>query len=146
MSEPAVDPTSWETRLIADLRANGGRPSQGPLQGHPLLLLYTTGARTGERRRSILTYSQDGEAFVVAGTAGGSPVHPAWVANVRAEPNVELEVANETFDARASIVEGDERDRLWTEHVAQLPWFGEYPAQVGDRTIPMIRLTRTAAT
>ena len=56
MSEPRWDPSDWEENLIADLRAHGGRPSAGPLAGHPLLLMYSTGARSGERRRSILTY------------------------------------------------------------------------------------------
>jgi deazaflavin-dependent oxidoreductase (nitroreductase family) len=132
---------AWEESLIADLRANGGTPSGGPLAGHPLLLLYSTGAKTGERRRSILTYSRDGDAFVVAGTAGGSTTAPAWIANITADSNVRLEVANEEFDADATIAEGAERDRLWTQHVQQLPWFADYPAQVGGRVIPMVRLT-----
>ena len=71
----SADEDAWEEMLIADLRANGGRPSQGPLQGHPIIVLYSTGAKSGERRRSVLTISTDGEAYVVAGTAGGFPVH-----------------------------------------------------------------------
>ena len=140
MSEPEWDPSAWEESLIADLRAHGGRPSAGPLEGHPLLLMYSTGARSGQRRRSILTYHRDGDDYVVAGTASGSPTNPAWVANVRAHPRVSLEVANETFDATATIVEGQERDRLWDGHVAELPWFADYPAQTG-RVIPVVRLT-----
>jgi deazaflavin-dependent oxidoreductase (nitroreductase family) len=140
-TEPSPE-SAWEEALIADFRANGGRPSTGPLAGHPLLLLFSTGAKTGKRRRSILTYSRDGDAYIVAGTAGGSPTHPAWVANLRANPDVDLEVANDTFPAKATIVEGAERDRRWTEHVAQLPWFGDYPAQITGRVIPMVRLTR----
>lgn len=133
---------AWEEALIADLRANDGRPSGGPLAGHPLLLMYSTGARTGMRRRSILTYSREGEEYIVAGTAGGSRTDPAWIANLAAHPNVELEIANETFGATATIVSGEERDRLWDEHVRQLPWFVDYPAQVGGRAIPMVRLRR----
>ena len=143
-SEPAAE-TTWEEALIADVRANGGRPSAGPLAGHPLLLLFSTGAKTGKRRRSILTYSRDGDAHIVAGTAGGSPIHPAWVANVRANPDVDLEIANDTFPATATIIEGAERDRLWTAHVEQLPWFGDYPAQITARVIPIVRLTRRGA-
>ena len=63
----------WEDQLIADIRANGGRPSSGPLAGHPLMLMYSTGAKSGERRRSILTYSRDGDDYIVAGTNGGNP-------------------------------------------------------------------------
>ncbi len=136
---------AWEEALIADLRANGGTPSDGPLAGHPLMLMYSTGAKTGQRRRSILTYSRDGDAFVIAGTAGGSKTDPAWIRNLAADPIVRLEVNNEEFDAEATITEGAERQRLWTQHVQQLPWFADYPAQVGGREIPMVRLTRRGA-
>jgi deazaflavin-dependent oxidoreductase (nitroreductase family) len=136
---------AWEDALISDLRANGGTPSEGPLAGHPLMLMYATGAKSGERRRSILTYSRDGDALVVAGTAGGSSKAPAWIANVTAEPRVTLEVDNEVFEAEATPSEGVERDRLWAQHVDQLPWFADYPAQVGGRLIPMVRLTRRGA-
>ena len=133
----------WEQQLIADMRAHGGRPSSGPLAGHPLMLMQTTGAKSGVPRRSILTYSRDGDAYVVAGTASGAPKHPAWIFNVEADPNVTAEVDNEEFAATATIErEGPERDRLWANHVEQLPWFGEYPKQVGARVIPMVRLTR----
>lgn len=143
-TEPS-EPQSWEESLIADLRANGGRPSGGPLAGHPIMLVFSTGAKSGQPRRSILSYSRDGDDYVVAGTAGGAPTTPAWVANLRAGPNVSLEVDNSTFDATATITEGTERDRLWDQHVAQLPWFGAYPEQVGERTIPVIRLVRKDA-
>ena len=140
MTDTAANP--WEEALIADLRANGGTPSGGPLAGHPLMLLYSTGAKSRQRRRSILTFSRDGDAFVVAGTAGGSTTAPAWIANVTADPSVRVEIANEEFDADATITEGAERDRLWDQHVEQLPWFAEYPTQVGDRVIPVVRITR----
>ena len=143
MSTETWDPSAWETALIEDLRANGGTPSQGPLAGHPLMLLWSTGAKTGERRRSILTYSRDGDDYIVAGTASGAPADPKWVANVEKTPGVELEVANETFRASAEVFrEGPERDRLWDQHVQQLPWFGEYPSQTEGRLIPVIQLRR----
>lgn len=133
---------AWEEALVADLRANGGTPSDGPLKGHPILLLYTTGAKSGQRRRSILTYSRDGDRYVVAGTAGGSKTAPAWIANVAADPTVTVEIGSEAFAADATIAQGAERDRLWDQHVEQLPWFGDYPNQVGGRIIPMVRLER----
>jgi deazaflavin-dependent oxidoreductase (nitroreductase family) len=139
VAEP--DRNEWEETLIADLRANGGRPSSGPLAGHPLLLMWTRGSKSGQSRRSILTYSRDGDAYVVAGTNNARPTNPAWIANVKADPNVTLEVAGETFDARAEVVEGEERDRLWASHVSQLPWFEKYEAQI-TRPIPVARLTR----
>jgi deazaflavin-dependent oxidoreductase (nitroreductase family) len=140
-----TDAQAWEEQLIADIRANGGRPSQGPLSGHPLLLMWTIGVKSGERRRSILTYSKDADGYIVTGTNGGNKYkHPAWLANIQADPDVTIEVANETIAATAAEVTGPERDRLWAEHVAQLPWFGKYPDQISDRTIPVVRLTPKA--
>ena len=137
----APDANSWEESLIADLRANGGRPSAGPLAGHPLLIMTSTGATSGLARRAILTYTRDGEDYVVAGTKGGAPTDPAWVANVRANPAVRLEVDNETFLATATVIaDGPERQRLWDRHAEELPWFAPYPEQAG-RVIPMVRLT-----
>ena len=130
----------FEDDLIADMHAHDGDVTQGPLAGHPLLLMWSTGARTGEQRRSILTWSRDRGDYVVAGTAGGSPATPGWVVNVRSNPDVTLEVRTKTFPARATVVEGNERDRLWEQHVRALPWFAEYPEKSG-RVIPMVRLT-----
>lgn len=136
-----TDAEAWEEQLIADVRANGGTPSQGPLAGHPLLLMWSTGAKSGERRRSILTYSKHGDHYVICGTNGGNKFkHPSWLANIHADPNVTLEVANETFAATAEEVTGAERDRLWAEHVEQLPWFGKYPEQITERIIPVVCL------
>ena len=142
MPEPAANP--WEESLIADVRANGGRPSSGPLAGHPLLLMWSTGAKSGLERRSILTYSRDGDDYVVAGTKSGAPVDPFWVANLEAHPRAQVEAANVTFEADATVYrDGPERDRLWAQHVAELPHFGKYDSQVaGHRTIPVVRLRR----
>ena len=137
MSEPTTQ--TWEDRLIADLRAHGGRPSSGPLAGHPLLLLTTTGARSGSRRRCILTYSRDGAAYLVAGTNNAREVDPAWVANVRAHPQVTMEIAGREIEGIARIVGGEERARLWRRHVEQLPWFAQYESV--RREIPVVRLT-----
>jgi len=139
----ATDVQAWEEMLIADLRANGGRASQGPLQGQSITVLYSTGAKTGQRRRSILTYSRDGETYVVAGTAGGSPTTPSWVANVAANPDLEFELGDELHSGHAEVIrEGAERDRLWDAHVVALPHFGAYPEQTG-RIIPVVRITDT---
>ena len=134
----------FESQLIADMRAHDGQVTAGPLAGHPLLILTSTGAKTGQPRRSILTASRDGDDYIVAGTAGGSPTVPGWVHNVSAHPEVTIESGNVTFGGRAeTILDGPERDRLWAQHVATLPWFADYPAQTG-RVIPMVRLRRVA--
>lgn len=135
------DGPSWEDTLIADLREHEGRPTIGPLAGQPLLVMYAIGAKSGERRRVILTYSRDGDAYVVAGTDNGGPRDPAWLANVLANPDVTIEVGRHSFEAIASVADPEDRDRLWDRHVAALPWFADYPAQAG-RPIPMVRLVR----
>ncbi len=137
MSDAAAN--AWEENLIADLRANGGRPSAGPLVGEALLVLYTTGARTGQPRRAILSVTRDGDAYVVAGTAGGRPTNPAWFVNLQAHPEVRFEADGKTLSGTATVAEGADRDRLWDAHVAVLPRFAAYPEQAG-RVIPMVRL------
>lgn len=134
----------WEDQLIADVRANGGRPSDGPLKGHPIGIMWTTGAKSGERRRSIVTTSKDGADYVIAGTNSGNDTkHPAWIANIQADPHVTFEAEGTTSEATAEEVHGAERDRLWANHVAQLPWFAKYLEQITGRTIPVVRVRRT---
>ena len=138
------DPAAFENAVIADMRANAGAVTTGPLAGSPLLVLHTTGARTGEPRRAILTYTRDGAAYVVAGTKAGAPTDPAWVQNLRVQPAVTVECDGRTFKATAAIAaDSTDRDRLWNAHVARLPNFAEYPAMSG-RVIPMIRLSPQA--
>src|SRR6476660_4707198 len=138
---PDRDPAAWEDQLISEMRANGGEVTFGPLAGHPLLVMTSTGAKSGEPRRAILTYSRDGDDLVVAGTASGAPTDPAWISNLRANPTVNVEAQNRRFAAQATVVAaGPERDRLWEQHVKTLPWFADYPKQA-KRVIPMVRLT-----
>ena len=112
----SADENAWEEMLIADLRANGGRPSQGPLQGHPIIVLYSTGAKSGERRRSVLTISNDGDAYVVAGTAGGFDVHAVVGGEPRGASRRRIRVRRQDLTGRAEVIrEGAERDRLWDQ-------------------------------
>jgi deazaflavin-dependent oxidoreductase (nitroreductase family) len=130
---------AWEDALIADMREHVGRPTSGALAGHPLMIVHSRGAKFGERRRAILTYSRDGDSYIVTGSACGSPRDPAWVTNVGMHPDVTIEIGTDSFEATASVVEGSERERLWGQHVAALPWFAAYPDQSG-RTIPVVRV------
>jgi deazaflavin-dependent oxidoreductase (nitroreductase family) len=134
---------NWEDQLIADMRAHGGAVTGGPLAGHPLLVMTSTGAKSGEPRRAILTFSRDGDDYVIAGSAAGAPTDPAWLANVAANPEVTVEAEGRTFKAAASVAAGADRDRLWDGHVAVNPHFAAYPEQSG-RVIPMVRLTPSA--
>jgi deazaflavin-dependent oxidoreductase (nitroreductase family) len=135
------DPEAWTNALIADMREHGGRPASGPMAGKPLAILGTKGAKTGHPRMAIVTYHLDGDRIVIAASKGGAPTNPAWYHNLVANPEVILEVDNQAFPARATEIKGAERDRLWNDHVAELPEFGEYPKKT-KRIIPMVVLER----
>jgi deazaflavin-dependent oxidoreductase (nitroreductase family) len=137
------DPKAFTKALIEDMRAHGGRPASGPMAGKPLLILTTTGARTGEPRTAIVTYHKEGDRYVVAASKSGAPTHPAWYHNLVAHPEATIEVDNQAVRVRATDTSGAERDRLWNDHVAVLPEFGEYPKKT-DRIIPMLLLERVA--
>jgi deazaflavin-dependent oxidoreductase (nitroreductase family) len=141
---PDPDANAWEDQIIAGMRANGGEVTNGPLAGHPLLIMTSRGAKSGEPRRAILTFHRDAGDYVVAATAGGAPTDPAWLHNLESDPEVTVEARNQTFGATATILSGPERDRLWDDHVRTLPWFADYPKQTG-RVIPVVRLTPKAA-
>jgi deazaflavin-dependent oxidoreductase (nitroreductase family) len=134
------DPEAFTRGLIEDMRAHNGKVTSGPMQGKDLMILTTTGAKTGKSRVAIVTWSRDGDAYVVAGSKGGAPTDPQWFDNIRANPDVTVEAEGKTFQARAAVADGADRDRLWDRHVARWPEFGEYPTKT-DRVIPMARLT-----
>lgn len=131
----------WTRSLIEDMRAHGGRPASGWAAGKPLAILTSKGAKTGEDRIAITTYHKDGDRWVIAASKGGSDEHPAWYHNLKAHPEAVIEVDNELVPVRAVEATGSERDRLWNDHVAQLPEFGEYPKKT-SRVIPMLWLER----
>jgi deazaflavin-dependent oxidoreductase (nitroreductase family) len=141
---PDFDPAAFTQGLINGLRANNGQVTSGPMAGRPLLILTTTGARSGLSRESILTYTKDGDRLVVAASKSGAPTNPDWYHNLIAHPIVQVEAGGETFKARATVQEGAERDRLWANHVAARPEFAEYPKKSG-RVIPMITLERLSS-
>jgi len=142
---PDWDPEAFENGIIADMRAHGGKVTQGPLAGHPLLVLTMTGAKSRQPRRAILTYTRDNGDYIVAASKGGSPKDPVWLNNLRAHPDVSIEVDTKTYPATARIVDDAEHGQLWTAHVAQLPHFAEYPKKAG-RIIPVVRLTPQQST
>jgi len=131
--------------LIKDLRANGGRASGGPFKGGDVLILTTTGAKTGEARENPLAFSQDDGNYVVVASKGGAPTNPAWYHNLRANPIVKVEALGETFKARASVVDDEEDyERLYREHARKMPGFNEY-RQRTSRKIPVIVLQRAGS-
>jgi deazaflavin-dependent oxidoreductase (nitroreductase family) len=134
----------YNSGLIDDLRAHGGHATSGTFVGRQVLILTTTGAKSGERRESPLAYTLDGDHVIIVASKGGSPTHPAWYHNVVADPNVTVELNGERFDAVATVATGDERRRLYDGHVAVHPGFADYEKKT-DRVIPVISLQRKAA-
>ena len=114
----------------------GPRPTR-----RPLLLLTTTGAKSGEARTTPLVYSRDGEKVVIIASMGGAPKHPAWYLNLAANPRVTVELGTEKFEATASATEGAERDRLYAKQAELMPAFTEYE-QKTTRRIPVVLLER----
>lgn len=134
---------AFNRTVIDEFRANGGVMPEGSIfHGNPTLLLTMTGARSGRRLTSPLTYSKDGDTFIVMASAGGSETAPAWAFNLRANADVELEVGEERFTARATETEGEDRERAYEIMTGNLPRFADYQAGV-ERTIPLFRLERT---
>jgi len=137
----AVDFEAYQRNLIADLREHNGQVTQGPMAGRPLMLLTTKGAKTGESRLAIVTYTRDGGRYVICASKGGAPTNPAWYHNLVAHPVVSVEAGGEVFEARATETDGEERQRLWDNHAEQRPEFRDYP-QKTTRKIPVILLDR----
>jgi deazaflavin-dependent oxidoreductase (nitroreductase family) len=134
-------PGGWNDSIIAQFRANGGQMTSGPFTGRTLLLLTTKGAKTGSERTSPLVYSRDGDRFIVIASKGGAPTHPAWYHNLRAHPEVTLEVGSEKFRARASVATNAVRRRLYDKHAEGMPAFWDYEKRT-TRKIPVVVLER----
>jgi len=128
--------------VINEFRANGGKVG-GRFEGAQMMLLTTTGAKSGEARTKPVVYTTDGDRFVVIASKGGAPTNPDWFHNLLADPEVILEVGGERFPARATVTSGEERRRLYDAQAALMPGFAEY-AQKTTREIPVVVLDRLA--
>jgi deazaflavin-dependent oxidoreductase (nitroreductase family) len=134
------DASDWNTNVIAEFRANAGRVG-GMFAGAPMLLLHTTGAKTGQERVNPLMYLPDGDRLVVFASKGGAPAHPHWFLNLKAHPDVTVEAGEETFAAVATEVTGEERDALYARQADAYPQFAEYQKD-NPRLIPVVMLER----
>jgi deazaflavin-dependent oxidoreductase (nitroreductase family) len=137
-----ADYADFTKNLMADIRANG-RPASGYFEGKSVLILTTTGAKSGQPREAVITFTRDGDDYVVVGSKSGEAEDPAWFTNLRANPVVTVEADGQKFQARATVAEGADRDALWDRHVAEHAQFADYPSKT-DRIIPIARLTRIA--
>lgn len=132
------DPNEWNKKVIEEFRTNDGKVG-GHFEGSDLLLLHTTGAKSGlPRINPLMTMEDDGRHVVIA-SKGGAPSHPDWYYNLKANPDVHVEVGTDEFDAKAVEAEEPERSRLYEEMASRYGFFTEYAEKAG-RVIPVIVL------
>ncbi|MFJ9571012.1 nitroreductase/quinone reductase family protein [Streptomyces bacillaris] len=131
-------PSAFQQSVIDEFRANAGQVG-GPFAGSDLLLLTTTGARTGRPHTTPLGHVRDGEHLLVVGSNLGAPHHPDWYHNLLAHPSVHVELGEQEFETIAVPAEGSRRDELFARVVAEAPGYAEYQAAT-DRTLPVVVL------
>ena len=131
----------FNARNIAEFRDNGGKLG-GPFEGAPVLLLTTTGAKSGQPRTSPMMYLPEGDRIFVFASNEGKDNHPSWYHNLRANPSATVEIGTETFPVTATEITGAEHDRLYDIQAQRYPGFAGYRERT-DRVIPVIELTKT---
>jgi deazaflavin-dependent oxidoreductase (nitroreductase family) len=137
----STSPQDFNAKIIEEFHANEGRVG-GMFEGSTLLLLHHVGAKSGKDRVNPLAYNRDGDRYVIFASKAGAPTNPDWYHNLKAHPNVSIEVGTDTIDVAAAEATGEERDRLFSAQVERSPGFAEYQAKT-DRVIPVIVLTPT---
>ncbi|SHW92032.1 hemerythrin hhE cation binding domain-containing protein [Mycobacteroides abscessus subsp. abscessus] len=131
---------NWNEQIMAEFRANGGKVG-GPFENLTLLLLHTTGAKSGEPRvNPAATFVIDGKQLIF-GSAGGADSDPAWVHNLRANPNAHIEIGTDEYDVVARELPRAERDAAYARIVERAPGFADYEKKT-DRVIPVVELQR----
>ncbi len=143
--KPNMAATSPFLKLFLGLHTSVYRASSGKimskLAGNDILLLTTTGRRSGSKRTLPLAYTTDGDTFVVTASNGGKPQHPGWYFNLKATPRAQVQVRAEVFDVVAKQVTGNERARIWAKLVAEHPQYKRY-STLTTREIPLMVLRR----
>jgi deazaflavin-dependent oxidoreductase (nitroreductase family) len=138
-----TSPADFNAKIIEEFRSNEGRVGD-MFEGMPLLLLHHTGAKSGKSRINPLAYQSDGGRYVIFASKAGAPTNPDWYHNLKAQPNVKIEVGTETIDVLAGEATGEERERLYRTQAERIPQFADYEKTAGERVIPVIVLTPTA--
>ena len=132
----------WNDKIIDEFRSNEGKVG-GNFEGAPLLLLHSTGAKTGAKRISPMMYQQLPDAMAVFASKAGADSNPAWYHNLLANPRATVEVGTETFDVEARVAGDAEREPIWAEQKLRYPGFAGYEKKT-SRQIPVMILTRIA--
>lgn len=135
-----ADPAEYNRLTAEEFRANHGQVT-GDFEGRPILLLTTTGAKSGRSHVTPLIYADYGDRLIVCAAAGGQPNHPAWYHNIVANPTVRVEVGDDDFRAEAVVTSGEDRAVIFAERCASSPAFNGYQHKAG-REIPIIALPR----
>lgn len=130
----------WNSQIIEEFHANGGKVG-GPFEGGNLLLLTTTGAKSGQQRTNPLAYFPDGNRMFIVASKAGAPTNPDWYYNLLAHPTAKVEVGTEEFQVTTTVVEEEERDQIYAKIVQVMPGFGDYQKKT-TRKIPVIELVR----
>jgi deazaflavin-dependent oxidoreductase (nitroreductase family) len=136
-----TDFAAINAQVIEEFRTSGGKVG-GMFANAPLILVHHFGAKSGTERIAPLVYLGDGDRLFIFASKGGSPENPAWYHNLLAHPDVTVEVGEETFPVRATVLEGAERDEIYTKQAAAQPQFAEYQKNT-DRLIPVVELVRS---
>ena len=132
--------SDWNAPVIEQFRATGGKVG-GSFEGAPMLLLHSTGAKSGQERVNPMMYQQVGDDLAVFASKAGAPHNPDWFHNLLANPDATIEVGTETVPGRARVAEGEERDRIWEVQKERYPGVADYEAKT-DRVIPVLALRR----
>jgi deazaflavin-dependent oxidoreductase (nitroreductase family) len=128
----------WNAKIIAEFRANEGRVG-GSFTGAPVLLLHTTGAKTGQERVNPMMYRRVGDNYAVFASKAGAPTNPDWYHNLVANPAVRAEIGTQTLDLTARVADSAEREPIWAAQKADYPGFAEYETKT-SRQIPVVIL------
>ena len=131
--------SDYDAAIIEEFRANAGRLG-GSWEGRDLLLLTTTGRKRGRPHTKPMVYTRDGDRLLVYASKGGAPSHPDWYLNLAADPHVVVEVGPNRYDAIATPLEGEERDREFAAQAERNPVFADYERKT-SRVIPVVALT-----
>jgi deazaflavin-dependent oxidoreductase (nitroreductase family) len=138
MESDVSEMDGFNRKVIEEFRANEGRVG-GPFEGAPVLLLTSTGAKSGQQRTTPVVYQKDGERMVIFASKAGAPENPAWYHNLVANPTATVEVGPDTVEVEALVTEGAERERLFSRQKELMPQFAEYE-QKTTRQIPVVSL------
>ncbi len=134
-----MDMREVNRRVVDQFRAGG--PVEG-MQRDRLVLLTTTGRRSGEPRTTPMMFHRDGERVLVITSNVGAAAHPDWYRNLAADPHVTVEIGDESYPALAVATEGADRERVWAELKERYPFFADHEVKAAPRTIPVVALTR----